>query len=120
MKKILLIIAVICVGFLSSCKKDERELKSLAGTTWKASIATLDDEIFELRFTETHCTLSHTSAQGVKTDFTNTYRYDPPVVMIVNGDNPIYDGPGEVKGNKLYINIFGGSMSISLEFKQVK
>ncbi len=48
MKKILLIIVIACVGFLSSCKRDERELKSLAGTTWRCDFDV--DEVFELNF----------------------------------------------------------------------
>jgi hypothetical protein len=82
MKKIPLLLAIVGIVFLTSCENEN----SLEGTTWKFRREFRDGGWIEetLIFSSTDATYHKTSSnRGNKdSDFTGTYTYDPPRVVI--------------------------------------
>jgi hypothetical protein len=59
--------------------------KSLAGTTWKSRFEDNGDWMEEkLVFTATNATYTETNSAGNDMNFTGTYTYDPPTVVITS------------------------------------
>ncbi len=113
MKKILLIIVIACVGFLSSCKRDERELKSLAGTTWRCDFDV--DEVFELNFESGIVKLIYTKDEEIS-EQTGAYTYAYPEFM---AEMETFDMDGRVSGNTLTVwGLFPSGGGV--EFKKQK
>jgi hypothetical protein len=113
MKKILLpVVAAVGMLLFCSCVKStapepEPELpvvegKSLAGTTWKNRFDDNEDWMEEkLTFTATHATYAETNSAGNNMNFTGTYTYDPPTVVITSNcwNFPPPTGVLEAPGN---------------------
>jgi hypothetical protein len=61
------------------------EGKSLAGTTWKSRFEEGEEWMEEkLVFTATHATYTETNSAGNDMNFTGTYTYDQPTVVITS------------------------------------
>jgi hypothetical protein len=87
------ILGVLASGALLLCSclqsaagpEQEEEEPTLAGTTWKSRFEDAGDWMEEkLVFTATHATYSETYSSGSTMNFTGTYTYDPPTVVITS------------------------------------
>ncbi|MDR2894541.1 MAG: hypothetical protein LBU97_03675 [Alistipes sp.] len=128
MKKLLLMIAALCVtagaASLASCEEDtpepEQEVNHLEGTEWSSRVESPDTEeitdgtetdgiaveewyVYELVFTDTDYIFTVTGSDGWKESETGTYRYDPSTVVLTDGYQ--LTGTGTVDGGFMTVDI---------------
>lgn len=126
MKKISLLLATAVVLFFVSC--EEKELTSLEGTKWKERYERNGTwSQVELTFTSTHATYVETNSANNYSEFTGTYTFNPPVIVIVSdhwtfwGNSPVVTincqshHEGTVSGKIMTIGIhhYGDVIAIS-------
>jgi hypothetical protein len=139
-KALLMALTAAGMAFFFACEKSapgsEPELpdvedKSLAGTTWKSRFEDKEEWMEEeLVFTATYATYTETNSAGNGMNFTGTYTYDPPDVVITsnywNFPPPIgvQEAPGDIRhegtvdGQTMTIGIQGYDMIGIIELKK--
>ncbi len=115
MKKYILLLVVICVAIFVSCDNN-KETKSLVGTTWKA--IENEDWIFVLEFTTTDVILTATLPWMETDSFRGIYTYDHPTVMVDMEVEPLLGNIGTVKGNVLEIEVFVSDVGSLIKFEK--
>ena len=133
----LLLLTSISFLLFSSCEKEEKELTTLEGTTWK--YREYDEEsgwtYDELTFTATHATYTVTGDDGLGSTFTGTYTFDPPAVEIVSNEWTFWNSESErtfetrelhhegtVSGKNMVIMMCSwmGDIRMGIKFKRVR
>ena len=110
--------AVIGMVFLTSC---EKELESLANTSWKS---TNNVGYWELFFSSDRCVITQSYADGSYESYEGPYTYDSPTVTMeypdwdMSGTLRTRKAIGTVKGNKMTTEIMTGDLLWTLELEK--